>query len=233
MLSNISVESYVSFYTLEKVYIKGEAWKNAQYKTSPRTAAYVRIDYLQTDTPMLNKGTTAQPNRPYQRNSLLIPEAVQALDGYGEGINADCYTYICWDKKQFVKRVGKVDLGTLVWNITSGYESRFNAVIANSPVTNNIICSKYSSVGDKKIFVYDNRIYVDDSAYTDTTTFKSAMSGVMLYYELTTPEVTDISDLLSADNFLAVEGGGTITAVNENGLEAPSEITYMLKETTV
>jgi hypothetical protein len=59
------------------------------------------------------------------------------------------------------------------------------------------------------------------------------MSGVMLVYELATPVITDISDLLSADNFLAVEGGGTVTAVNENGLEAPSEITYMLKETTV
>jgi hypothetical protein len=54
-----------------------------------------------------------------------------------------------------------------------------------------------------------------------------------LWLPLATPEITDISDLLSADNFLAVEGGGTVTAVNENGLEAPSEITYMLKETTV
>jgi hypothetical protein len=91
------------------------------------------------------------------------------------------------------------------------------------------------SRGKEGVTIYGSTtgINICTSQYTDATTFKSAMSGVMLYYELATPEVTDISDLLSADNFLAVEGGGTVTAVNENGLEAPSEITYMLKETTV
>ena len=60
--------------------------------------------------------------------------------------------------------------------------------------------------------------------------FKAAMSGVMLYYELETPEITDISDILTADNLLEVEGGGTITMVNEYRYDVPSEITYQLKE---
>jgi hypothetical protein len=51
--------------------------------------------------PMLNKGATAQPYRPYTRNTLPIPEAVQALDGYGEGNPDDPteYNSIQWDKK--------------------------------------------------------------------------------------------------------------------------------------
>lgn len=44
---------------------------------------------------------------------------------------------------------------------------------------------------------------------------------------------TDISHLITADNFIEVEGGGTITAVNENSFAVPSEITYMLKEDAV
>ena len=30
---------------------------------------------------------------PYRRNTLPVPAEVQALDGYGWGINADCYTF--------------------------------------------------------------------------------------------------------------------------------------------
>lgn len=44
---------------------------------------------------------------------------------------------------------------------------------------------------------------------------------------------TDISHLLPEDNFIRVEGGGTITAVNEHGLAAPTEIIYQMKEATV
>lgn len=55
----------------------------------------------------------------------------------------------------------------------------------------------------------------------------------MIVYELATPIVTDISDILTSDNYIEVERGGTITAVNENGFDVPSVITYMLEEETV
>lgn len=45
------------------------------------------------------------------------------------------------------------------------------------------------------------------------------------------PVVTDISEILSADNFIEVEGGGTIIAENENKKPVPTEITYMLEVT--
>lgn len=48
-----------------------------------------------------------------------------------------------------------------------------------------------------------------------------------------TVQETDISDLISEDNFIEVESNGTITAVNENSFAVPSEITYMLKEVAV
>jgi hypothetical protein len=47
------------------------------------------------------------------------------------------------------------------------------------------------------------------------------------------PMETDISHLIGADNFIKVEGGGTVTFVNAENLPISSEITYMLKEETV
>jgi hypothetical protein len=86
---------------------------------------------------------------------------------------------------------------------------------------------------DKSYGCVSTNINIHDSNYTDPATFKAAMSGVMFYYELATPEVTDITDLISPDNFIPVEGGGTITVVNEHELAAPSTILYMTKEETV
>ena len=198
--------------------------------------------------PMLNKGTTALPYTPYVRNYLPIPEAVQALDGYGDGVNADCYNYIDWDKKQFVKRVERVDMGGLAWSTTSngGLSASVRGLsqyISSPNAKSSLICEKYSvitpaqwyrreSVGicqSAKGYGAPYSVLVYDTKYTDADTFKAAMAGVMLYYELETPEVTNISDILPADNFIEVEGGGTITAVNEYGFAVPSDITYQIK----
>lgn len=77
-------------------------------------------------------------------------------------------------------------------------------------------------------------IYVNDTSYTDATAFKQAMQGVMLYYELETPIVTDISDLIP-DDFLRnveVEAGGSITFRSSNDsyrIPVPNEEEYIVK----
>lgn len=190
---------------------------------------------------MLNKGTTAQPYRPYTRNTLPIPEAVQALDGYGEGVNESVYNYIDYEKKQFVKRVGKVDLGTLTWHTDS--DPRFiSSTISDSIIKTSrrvkMVCALYESKQngeaynvnwDKVIYNAGGSLFVHDHNYTDAATFKAAMSGVMLVYELAEPVIADISDILPADNYIGVEGGGTLTFKNENSFAVPSEIVYTLK----
>lgn len=100
------------------------------------------------------------------------------------------------------RKYGLVDLGELNWS----YESdvfRLNSNIGAKKETNmyaiaNIICPKYPTVSqvtmglqstDKVIagLNWSNGIRVCDSAYTDAATFKTAMSGVYLVYELATP----------------------------------------------
>lgn len=208
---------------------------------SPDNAQYMAVwlyhadyDTLTLDeilsTLMINRGAIAKPYTPYFRDTLPIPEAVRALDGYGWGINETLRNYVDWKNRKFVKMVERVDLGTLAWNKVAGYASRFVTYdIHDNANTNNGICDRYpvgtSGVG-KRIFVYSEKVYVDDSSYTDAASLKASLSGVMLYYELAEPIITDISSLLPADNILRVQPGGTVTPINEHGYAVPSAITY-------
>ena len=69
-------------------------------------------------------------------------------------------------------------------------------------------------------------IVIKDTQYTDANTFKQAMQGVMLYYELAEPieTITEIDSGLSAK----CEAGGTITFEgNENyNLPIPNSVEY-------
>jgi hypothetical protein len=55
------------------------------------------------------------------------------------------------------------------------------------------------------------------------------MSGVMLYYELAEPIITDISEFITEDNFIKVEGGGTLTFKNKYEFAVPNEVVYQIK----
>lgn len=111
---------------------------------------------------------------------------------------------------QFVQKVGRVDLGSLDWryDATSGHERfrssalylikppELNSVLANI-YTNGYITNSangtYLHANDKSIAVdTDSTVYVYNSAYTDASSFKSAMQGQYLYYELATPITTTI-----------------------------------------
>lgn len=189
--------------------------------------------------PMLNKGTTALPYTPYVEHTLPIPEAVQALDGYGWGVNDTVYNYIDWEKKQFVKRVGVVDMGTLNWAYEA-HAQRFYADIPTMAVAGarslDVLSDKFDADSDVvpgdnwKGFCYQKVVFVYSTEYTDAASFKSAMAGVMLVYELAEPIVTDISDLITSDNLIGVEGNGTLTFENEYGYDVPSTVEYITAE---
>ena len=133
-------------------------------------------------------------------------------------------------------------MGTLDWRVdTSVGFNRFFATVADikRPITSdikaNIITTAFevntgseSSRGTNCIAVPYNysRVYVGGNDYNVSSvgSLKNDLLGVMLYYELTTPIITDISDILPADNFIGVEGNGTLTFVNENGYAVPSKI---------
>ncbi len=97
------------------------------------------------------------------------------------------------------RRYGVVDLGTLTWTVNSGRMLSQNL----SPQAKNIgtstvpkaVTPKYtprkwteiSVANDMTFCVTANQVMIMDSAYSDKDTFKTAMNGVYLVYELATP----------------------------------------------
>lgn len=193
---------------------------------------------------------------PYHSNVYQIPEAIKALPGYGWSAGT-ARNYVDYENQRYVQCVGSVDLGTLTWTAGGGISSQTVFIASsrkicgqklsyNSAIASNILCSKYLAKSQNEVWsdappvgiatnaTIDGYVYVNDTAYTDATAFKQAMQGVMLYYELETPIVTDISDLID-DDFLRnieVEAGGSVTFKNSNDsylIPVPNEEEYIVK----
>ena len=185
-----------------------------------------------------------------------IPEAIRNLPGYGWSAGT-ARNYVDYENKQYHQCVGSVDLETLDWkfNTSSGVGNHFYGSVkhldfkylgAFGTTIYNALCSKYRTVARSSSVFVDKTITIDgvnttvsqiqvkDAAYADVTTFKQAMSGVMLYYELANPIVTNISTLIP-DDFLRnveVEAGGSVTFENSNDnyhIPVPSEEEYIVK----
>lgn len=202
------------------------------------------------------KPDTMPAYAPFHRNEYPIPEAIRALPGYGWSAGT-ARNYVDYENKRYVQCVGSVDLGTLTWMKTSSQSVGdyfyapvsaigFKRLGAFGITVHNILCSKYITVARNpnafvdKTIVLDgdstavSQIQVKDTAYTDATAFKQAMAGVILYYELANPVVTDISSLIP-DDFLRnieVEALGSVTFKNSNDnyhIPVPSEEEYIVK----
>lgn len=201
----------------------------------------------------LELGDTATDYSPFYQTEYLIPEAIKALPGYGWSAGT-ARNYVDYENKRYVQCVSSVDLGTLNWVAGDSGKVGFQTsqvtgqkLTKNYNILPNIICSKYlaktqnamwgktSVTGITTNASVDGYVYVNDASYTDAAAFKQAMSGVILYYELANPVVTDISTLIDDDFLrnLTVEAGGSITFKNSNGdsyrIPVPSEEEYVVK----
>lgn len=202
---------------------------------------------------MISEGDTPTAYAPYHSNVYPIPEAIRNLPGYGWSAGT-ARNYIDYENKKYYQCVQIVDLGTVNWVAGDSGKVSFQTsqvkgqkLTKNYNILPNIICSKYlvktqnamwgknSVTGITTNASVDGYIYVNDTSYTDATAFKQAMQGVILYYELATPIVTDISSLIP-DDFLRnieVEAGGSVTFKNSNGdnykIPVPSEEEYIVK----
>lgn len=201
---------------------------------------------------MISEGDTPTAYTPYHRNVYPIPEAIRNLPGYGWSAGT-ARNYVDYENKKYYQCVGSVDLGTLTWIAGSTGKVSFQTsqvtgqkLTKNYSVPPNIICSKYSTKTQNELWGHinvtgitanantDGYIYVNDTSYTDATAFKQAMQGVILYYELANPIITDISTLIP-DDFLRnieVEAGGSITFKGGNDdyrIPVPSEEEYIVK----
>lgn len=187
---------------------------------------------------------------PFHQTGYPIPEAIRNLPGYGWSAGT-AKNYVDYENKRYVQCVDSVDLGTLTWTKGESVSFKTHQLAGQKPsksydIAPNIFCSKYLTKAQNELWGklsvtgisatsnVGGYIYVNDTSYTDATTFKQTMSGIMLYYELATPIVTDISNMID-DDFLRnieVESGGSITFKGGNDdyrIPVPSEEEYIVK----
>lgn len=258
--------NYVLFYDSNKNFLSSWYYTASVQFATPERAAYMLVNFgnAETNNIMINAGATALPYTPYVEHTLPIPEAVQALDGWGQGIpGTDCYNFVDWrpedemtewrkcteklviDGSETIYMSGKQFAIQLQKNYKGNYFSNIPIVCShydfisweNEPWNQNNSISYFSKDGN--ISNASNLMRITDNNFSTVDAFKEYLAKqyengnpLTIVYALSTPEVTDISDLLPADNLISVEGGGTLTFENEHGYDMPNTVTYMLKEVT-
>lgn len=151
-------------------------------------------------------------------------------------------------KDSAVTRIGAVDLGTLEWgNVTTvntdtyGYRKSviYTPIMPSGDNTRiaNVVCTKYEAQTNNNTYLANSgisvdgtqhRIYIYDPSYNqldDIEAFTTAVSGVMLYYELATPTTQTIDPPLNLT--YPVEAGGTESIIVPTGATsaAPTFVT--------
>ena len=166
------------------------------------------------DSPMLNINPTPITYEPYNGQTYTID-----LDGTRYGGTLDVVSGVLTVDRAYV------DLGTLNWALESGIfrlTSNVGAKItSNTSEVANMICSIYKTVSqstmsggaDKCVagLNWGYGVRVTDTSYSDASSFKTAMNGVQLVYELANPQTyqltpTQVNSLLGVNNIWADTG---------------------------
>lgn len=180
------------------------------------------------------------------RTETITAGAESITTGFPELKSAGtAHDEIDMDGGEIRRSVGVVDLGTLTWE--TDISNRFRAQLSGikNPTTaserqDGLVCARYlpsssvslTDITNKGMLKYNGEIFIKDTAYTDETAFKEAMSGVMLYYELAEPVITDIDIPTKLTDWLEVEAGGTVTFRNADEtkqLAVPNAVSWVRK----
>lgn len=200
----------------------------------------------------LEMSSTPTAYSPHHEETYPIPSAVRSLPGYGWSAGNVANTVERTENGwQYVQRVGSVDLGELTWVAQKSvlYDSQYFASqsITHPTKAPAFLTAAYATASssnvvatDKSCWVSfnwgeDGRVIIRDDKYADVASFKSAMSGILLHYELATPITTDITALMG-DSLapFAVEAGGSITMHHPKAdegfaIDVPAKIQYITK----
>lgn len=207
--------------------------------------------------PMLNEGTVAKPYSQFfnglrnaavsemksegakgHLDTLPVPTEIQALDGYGLGKSETEYNYIDFERKVFKQDYGKVRLLSALGGYNADTNWYYIGVgIGIAPISRDVLCNLLPSV-DIAAYTEAEGIYMNSSlshiilrksGFTTQEEYRQwlADNEVYIIERLSEPVLTDISEYLT-DEFIKVEGDGTITAVSEHNYDMPTEVNYII-----
>lgn len=217
---------------------------------TPISMKFVKQTTANYGNVQVHRGTTSQTFYPYSAepiDTFTIPEAVQALEGYGLGVNENYYNYIEYANGRVIltKRAKEfviTQLGYVAW-ASEGYsnvdyyafklptdyigyatDAFMLGGVKEKPTHSNWDSTDFVGVATGKATEFE--IWVGFAKGTNQTEAETALIGKKVVYALAKPETTDITDLMPIDNFVKVQSGGSIIPVNEYEYAAPTTITY-------
>ena len=235
-------------YDSDKKYISDIGYNNNYEATTPNGCKYIRLCLneaslthdicINLSDPSRNGEYEPYKKHSYPLDSFLTLRGIPKLDAsnnlYYDG---DEYTSDGKAKRKY----GIVDLGSLKWQYLGGL---FLANIRTGgqgldKVFGNMICPMYILVdnndyvnwADKSMRntnVPENPILrIKNNAYTDAATFKVAMSGVMLVYELATPTTETATPYTNPQ---IVSKYGTLEYVTNSIVPVGHKTTYLTRD---
>ena len=178
-------------------------------------------------------GTRDGEYEPYTEHSYPLDDSL-TLRGIPK-LDADNNLYYDGDTYEHdgtvTRKFGILDMGAVNWSYSTwGSANVFTHSIGDSVKNDGeILCAKYVTIsatavyqnqGDKVICLNQKYIRLIDSAYTDAQTFKTAMSGVYLIYELATP-TTETADTYQTPQIVDNWGTEEFVVPTQSGVEVP------------
>lgn len=231
------------YYDAEKnylgVYDKNNTGNGTGLRTMPDNCRYLRFEISQTtynNDICINISWSGVRNgeyEPYEKHTLPLNLTSLTSGGtaiFPDGMKSAGSIFDEVDATKAFKRVGVVDLGSLDWSYINGL---LRATISDMKISPDIdtipsmICPGLETVAPKNVSNHNMTIssnngvvigqliaYAD--AYVDNPSgFKTAMSGVYLYYELETPVEYVLDSTLNLSYY--VNDFGTEEITPENG----------------
>lgn len=239
------------FYDADKNYIT-TLYVNTKALQIPSNAMYLKFnfptdygttykgDYMITLVHSGWKQDTDAGYQPYWEDRLIFDQRIK--DEFPNGMSKWDMVYNKNGKGYIVKGTGVVDMGELAWGnaVNAGWGTGFSALIAGGKNDNSKPCaitSRYNGVDAHSLYSSNKStdciiaiedgttIRIHDNAYTDAATFKAAMAGVPLYYELAEPTIIEYDEPFNLD--YRVADFGTEQAIAEtNSAPISAKIEY-------
>ena len=253
-----SLQCWIAFYDKNKAFISASAFSVGGFTTPSncyfmkfQTLAG-KYGLVYKNDIIIAKGTEAVPYRPYVGtiDTFTIPETVQARKGYGLGVPNAVSNLIEFRGGRVFELnqceeivVDGVNVKFDVASTANGY--RYFAITLpkvaydyNSLVASHFEVSyklepgyAYLSGSPRNLlacYFIDQTMTTKEEANAYAAERYNSGNPIKFVVAYETVEVTDITDSFTHDNLISVEGGGTITAVNEHKLAAPSSIKYLV-----
>lgn len=214
---------------------------------TPPNGAYMKFYMLATYGTTYNHDiciNLSNPSRngeyePYEKHSYPLDSSL-TLRGIPK---LDASNNLYYDGDEYTsdgkvkRKYGVVDLGSLNWS-KGTYSGVDYFITPNFPTASpNGVCPIYTKTNgggvatmqDKEFLIYStgSQLFIVDSTYTDIATFKAAMSGVMLVYELATP-TTETAEPYT--NPQIVSKYGTLEYVTNSIVPVGHKTTYLTRD---